>query len=349
MAPMQRYFSPNGVPDKSVAAYYRKRAEGGVGLILSEGTGIDRPASRYHPDIPLFHGEAALGAWKGIIDAVHDAGGRMGPHLWHTGAGSSPNPTEWVPSIPVESPSGIKAPGVARGVAMSDKAIADTIAAYGKAAADAKRLGFDTLELHGGHGYLIDEFFWPGTNLRDDQYGGKSIRERTRFAREVVAAVRGAVGPGFPILMRVSQWKSQDLKARIAATPDEIGDWLSPLVEAGVDVIHTSQFRYWDAEFPEVDGENGLSFAGWVKKVTGALTITVGSVGLSGDFVSALGGEHSSSTGLDRLVERMERNEFDLVAVGRALITEPHWVARVRRGDTAGLKGFDVSALQQLV
>jgi len=349
MASISRYFAPEGVPGDSVAAYYRRRAEGGVGLILSEGAAVDRPASRYDRDAPLFHGEAALAAWKGVIDAVHGAGGRMGPQLWHTGAGTSPTMTEWVPDAPVESPSGFIAPGVPRGVAMSEEAIADTIAAFAKAAADAKRLGFDTVELHGGHGYVIDEFFWAGTNLRDDRYSGATIRERTRFAAEVVAAVRAAVGPGFPIILRVSQWKAQDLAARLAETPDQMAEWLQPLVEAGVDVLDCSHLRFWEPEFPEIDGEAGLSFAGWAKKLTGAVTIAVGSVGLSGDFVAALGGERSTPAGLDLLVERMQRDEFDLAAVGRALISDPQWAAKVRTGDTANLKDFEVSHLDELI
>ncbi|WP_404477188.1 NADH:flavin oxidoreductase [Novosphingobium sp. BL-52-GroH] len=348
MAPMTRSFAPGGVPGDANAAYYRRRAEGGVGLILSEGTVVDRPASRNDPAIPFFHGEAALAGWQGVIDAVHGAGGRMGPQLWHTGAVQSFQ-SDWVPGAPVESPSGLDAPGVARGVAMDEAAIADTIAAFAKAAADAKRLGFDTVELHGAHGYLIDQFFWAGTNLRTDRYGGATIRERSRFAAEIVAAVRAAVGPGFPIILRVSQWKQQDYAARLAETPELMADWLQPLVDAGVDVLHCSQRRFWEPEFPEIDGENGLNFAGWAKKLTGAATISVGSVGLSGDFMAAFGGESSTTVGLDSLLDRMARDEFDLVAVGRALISDPQWVAKVRKGDSADLKGFDASALAELV
>jgi hypothetical protein len=167
------------VPGPANAAYYRRRAEGGVGLILSEGTVVDRPASRNDPGVPFFHGTAALAGWQGVIDQVHDAGGRMGPQLWHTGAVKSFQ-TDWTADAPVESPSGLDAPGVERGVAMSDAAIADTIAAFAKAAAEAKRLGFDTVELHGAHGYLIDQYFWAGTNRRDDRYGGAGIGERSR-------------------------------------------------------------------------------------------------------------------------------------------------------------------------
>ncbi|WP_442679935.1 NADH:flavin oxidoreductase [Sphingomonas sp. ASY06-1R] len=348
MAPMTRSFAPGGVPGAANAAYYRRRAEGGVGLILSEGTVIDRPASRNDPGIPFFHGEAALAGWQGVIDAVHAGGGKMGPQLWHTGAVKS-FLTEWDPGTPLESPSGLDAPGVARGKAMSDTDIADTIAAFAKAAGEAKRLGFDTIEIHGAHGYLIDQFFWAGTNLRSDRYGGATIGERSRFAAEVVAAIRAAVGPDFPIILRVSQWKQQEYTARLATTPTEMTDWLQPLVDAGVDVLHCSQRRFWEPEFPEIDGETGLNFAGWAKKLTGAKTISVGSVGLSGDFMAAFSGESSTTVGLDQLVERMERDEFDLVAVGRALISDPDWVNKVRQGDSESLRGFDAASLAELV
>ncbi|MDA9478059.1 1,2-oxophytodienoate reductase [Bradyrhizobium sp. CCBAU 65884] len=346
MAPMTRTSAPNGVPTEANAAYYRRRAEGQVGLILSEGTVIDRPSSRNDPNIPYFHGEAALAGWKGVIDAVHDAGGRMGPQIWHTGATRY---SAWEPEAPVESPSGLDAPGAPRGEAMSEEAIADTVAAFAKAAADAKRLGFDTVEIHGAHGYLIDQFFWSGTNKRSDRYGGATIKERSRFAREVVAAIRKAVGPDFPIIMRVSQWKQQDLTVRLAETPALMSDWLLPLVEAGVDVLHCSQRRFWEPEFPEIDGENGLNCAGWAKKLTGAATISVGSVGLDGDVLNAFAGKGSGKMGLERLIERMEREEFDLIAVGRALITDPNWVAKIQGSDQAAFKGFDAASLAELV
>jgi 2,4-dienoyl-CoA reductase-like NADH-dependent reductase (Old Yellow Enzyme family) len=347
MAPMTRVRAPEGVPGESNAAYYRRRAENDVGLILSEGTVIDRPASRNEAGIPFFHGEAALGGWRRVIEEVHAAGGKMGPQIWHTGA--VPGQSGWQPAAPVESPSGLLAPGKPAGVAMSAEDIADTVAAFGRAAAEAKKIGFDTVEIHGAHGYLIDQFFWDGANNREDVYGGASVKERARLAGEVVSAVRAAVGPDFPILLRVSQWKQQDYRARLAPTPDAMTDWLEPLVAAGVDVLHCSQRRFWEPEFPEIDGEAGLNFAGWAKKLTGAATISVGSVGLSGDMLGAFKGESSQPTDLDRLVARMERGEFDLIAVGRALLSDPAWARKVRDGDHAGLKGFATSALAELV
>jgi 2,4-dienoyl-CoA reductase-like NADH-dependent reductase (Old Yellow Enzyme family) len=347
MAPMTRGFATDGVPNAAHAAYYRRRAEGGVGLILSEGTVVDRPASRNEPGIPYFHGEGPLAGWRHVIEAVHDAGGRMGPQLWHTG--SAVGPSGWQPDMPVESPSGLIAPSLPRGEAMSEEAIADTVAAFAQAAADAKALGFDAVELHGAHGYLIDQFFWSGTNERTDRYGGASIGERSRFAAEVVVAVRQAVGDNFPLILRISQWKQQDYSARIAATPGLMSEWLQPLVEAGANVLHCSQRRFWESEFPEVDGDDGLNFAGWAKKLTGAATISVGSVGLSGDVIAAFEGQPSTSVGLGRLIRRMENDEFDLIAVGRALIADPSWVSKVRDNASSCLMGFEPALLGTLV
>ena len=347
MAPMTRSFSPGGVPGPDVAEYYRRRAVGGVGLILSEGTVIDRPAAKNDPNVPDFHGEAALAGWKRVIDTVHGAGGKMAPQIWHVGSARNPR-TDWVAPGPVDSPSGLSSPGKRFGEAMSEEDVADTVAAFARAAADSKRLGFDTLELHGAHGYLIDQFLWEGTNERGDGFGGRSIRERATFAAQVVLAVREAVGPDFPIILRLSQWKQQDFTVRLARTPDEMADWLNPLVDAGVDILHCSQRRFWEPEFPEVDGADGLNFAGWAKKLTGAPTITVGSVGLSGEFVAAFGGESSKPASLDALLHRLERGEFDLVAVGRALITDPEWAAKVRDRRDAELQDFAASHLMTL-
>ncbi|HEX7822607.1 MAG TPA: NADH:flavin oxidoreductase [Sphingobium sp.] len=348
MAPMTRFLAPDGIPGESNADYYRRRAKGQVGLILSEGTAVGRAASRNHSGIPFFHGEPALAGWKAVIDTVHDAGGRMGPQIWHTGSAEPVDPG-WLPEGAAESPSGLFARGGSHGKAMSEEDIADTVAAFATAAADAKRLGFDTVEIHGAHGYLVDQFFWSDTNEREDRYGGSGIRDRSRFAAELIAEIRRAVGPDFPILLRVSQWKLKDYAARVAETPQALEDWLLPLVEAGVDVLHCSQRRFWDPEFPEIDGENGLNLAGWAKKVTGAPTISVGSVGLSNDFFSSYGGEHSEVAGLDQLIERMEREEFDLIAVGRALISDSDWVEKVRANDRQAFKGFDPTGINELV
>lgn len=344
MAPMTRSFSPNGVPTNDVASYYQKRAEGEVGLILSEGTVIDRASSSNDANVPHFYGDESLKGWKKVIDEVHAVGGKMGPQIWHMGIMDNHH-SGWVPPVPFEGPSGLNRPDFNNGNTMSEKDIEDTIIAFGKAAADAKKLGFDTIEIHGAHGYLIDQFFRTETNLRTDIYGGKTLPERNRFAIEVVKEVRKQVGNDFAVIMRFSQFKPSDYNYKLAKNPQELEAWLTPLVDAGADILHCSQRRFWEPEFEESD----LNFAGWAKKVTGAPTITVGSVGLSSDFFGAFAGESSEPTSLEELNRRFDRGDFDLVAVGRPLLSDPNWVAKIKTGKTDQLKGFSKEALGALV
>lgn len=341
MAPMTRNMSPGGVPNDQVAAYYERRAENGVGLILTEGTVIERPASKNEANIPNIYGEA-LDGWAKVVAAVHAKGGRIAPQIWHTGIVAGQG--GYAPT-PLDSPSGLNIKGDKIAEPMSEADIADAIAAFGRAAGDAKRIGFDAIELHGAHGYLIDEFFWDGTNKRSDKWGGATLGERTRFAVEVLKAARAAVGPDFPIIMRLSQFKSPVYDAKVANTPQEMEAWLHPLVAAGVDMLHCSQRRFWEPEFEGSD----LNFAGWAKKITGVPTITVGSVGLSGEFIAAFGGEKSSPTDINALLKRLDAGEFDLVAVGRALLADPEWVKKAREGRLTEANGFERSLLGSLV
>ena len=344
MAPMTRSFSPDGIPTDQVAAYYQKRAEGEVGLILSEGTVIDRLSSSNDANIPHFYGDQALSGWKKVIDEVHQVGGSMAPQIWHMGIMDNHH-SGWLPSSPFEGPSGLNRPGFNNGKTMTAQDIEDTIIAYGKAAADAKRLGFDSVEIHGAHGYLIDQFFWEGTNLRNDGYGGSSLAERSRFGVEVIKEVRRQVGEDFAVIIRLSQWKPSAYNYQLAKTPQEMEQWLNPLAEAGVDIFHCSQRRFWEPEFEGSD----LNFAGWAKKLSGKATITVGSVGLSGEFLAAFAGESSEPSSLEELLRRMDRGDFDLVAVGRPLLSDPFWVKKIKEGRTQELKGFNKSALAELI
>lgn len=226
---------------------------------------------------------------------------------------------------------------------MTQQDLDDVIAAFAQAAADAERIGFDGVELHGAHGYLLDQFLWEGTNRRTDAYGGDPVA-RTKFAAEIVAAVRERVSATFPILFRYSQWKQQDYTARLAETPQELEAILAPLAAAGVDVFHASTRRYWQ---PEFDGSD-LNLAGWTKKLTGKQTITVGSVGLDGDFTGAFAGEGSPVQGIDDLLDRLEADEFDMIAVGRALLQDPEWAAKVLAGRTSELAPYDAAAVKTL-
>jgi 2,4-dienoyl-CoA reductase-like NADH-dependent reductase (Old Yellow Enzyme family) len=346
MSPMTRSFSPGGIPGADVAAYYRRRAEGDVGLIITEGVGVPHGAALGDSgvdgaSIPVMEGPEALAGWKHVVDEVHAAGGRIAPQLWHQGAMRAPG-TGPFPHAASIRPSGLWGPldrlgsvppdfiaRVAEPTApASDEEIADVIAAFARGAANARAIGFDAIAIHAAHGYLIDTFLWTETNRREDRWGGDMVR-RSAFAAALVREVRTAVGEELPIIFRFSQWKQQDFKARIAHTPQELEVVLGPIADAGVDVFDASQ-RYFDrAEF---EGST-MNLAGWARKVTGKRSMAVGGVGLGGGTYDAQrDGRSGASNNLTRVAARFANAEFDLIAVGRALLGDAGWVQRARAG-----------------
>jgi 2,4-dienoyl-CoA reductase-like NADH-dependent reductase (Old Yellow Enzyme family) len=341
MAPMTRGLSPGHVPGADVAEYYRQRAAGGTGLIITEGTYVNHPGAGFVPGVPYFHGEAALAGWRAVVEAVHGAGGRIFPQLWHVGLTESPGAPMNEFAV---GPSGIARTGEQVREPMTQADIDAVILAFGQAAADAERLGFDGVELHGAHGYLIDQFFWAATNHRGDHYGGDFV-QRTRFAVAVVREVRRRVSASFPVCLRFSQWKLAHYDFKLATSPEELARFLEPLVDAGVDLFHCSQRRFWEPEY----AGSPLNLAGWTKQLTGKPVITVGSVTLSSEFMSAAGfAANSGVTGIEELLERLGHDEFDLVAIGRSLIVNPAWAQLVRAGRLDELRPFAREALATL-
>ncbi|MER7014989.1 NADH:flavin oxidoreductase [Saccharopolyspora sp. NPDC000359] len=345
MAPMTRQFSPGGIPGDDVAVYYARRAAAGTGLIITEGTTVDHPSAGFSDDIPRFHGEEQLAGWARVVEAVHANGGKIMSQLWHVGiqrpAGAPP-----VPGAPSVGPSGLGLDGTPAGQAMTLADIDDVVRAFADAAQAAERIGFDGVELHGAHGYLIDQFLWERTNKRTDAHGGDPSA-RTKFAADIVRAIRERVAPDFPVVLRFSQWKGHYYDARLAENPGELEAVLTPLADAGVDAFHASVRRYWTPEFPESGSE--LNLAGWTKKLTGKPVITVGSVGLNKIFEpDSLRGAEAAAESIERLLDRLEQDEFDLVAVGRALLADPQWVEKVLADRATELTPFSKAVIERL-
>ncbi len=356
MAPMTRGFSPNGVPGEDVAAYYVRRTD--CGLIITEGVGVDHTAALGGSGVdgdnaPHMYGKAALQGWRQVVDAVHAAGGVIMPQLWHQGVmremGTGPNPEVesvrpsgiWGPldKTAMVSPAYMESVAHKPGRAMTDEEVVDVIEGFARSARWAMEVGFDGIAIHGAHGYMVDDFLWAGTNQRTDRWGGDH-KGRAAFAVELVKAVRREIGPELVINFRFSQWKQQDVRARLAETPDQLGEILGPIADAGVDIFDGSQ-RYFDK--PEFEG-SPLNLAGWAKKLTGKAAQTVGGVGLnSGVYDSkASGGSAATMENVEKVAARLDRGEFDLVGVGRAIMHDPRWVSRVREG--TDLLPFDESS-----
>ncbi len=356
MAPMTRDFSPGGVPGADVAEYYRKRAAGGVGLITTEGVGIDYPSSADWTGIPHMYGDAALAGWKAVVDAVHAEGGVIVPQLWHQGPLRNALRSAR-PDLIGDRPSGLwGTPGlasyddeyIARMAAptrpMTEEEIADVIAAFARSAKNAIDVGFDGIAIHGAHGYLIDSFFWADTNRRTDRWGG-STRARAEFGVEIVKAVRAEIGEDKPIIFRFSQHKQQDYNARFAETPEELGVVLGALADAGVDLFDASIRRF---TLPAFEGSD-LTLPGWARKLTGKPSMTVGGIGLNNWLQDTFKGrgETLAINNLDEVRRLFDAGMFDMVAVGRALISDPEWVAKARVG--APFLPYDATSLGRLL
>jgi 2,4-dienoyl-CoA reductase-like NADH-dependent reductase (Old Yellow Enzyme family) len=335
MAPMTRMASPGGIPGADVAAYYRRRAAGGTGLIITEGIRLSDPAAGYPARIPTLSAGDAVAGWRVVTDAVHAEGAVIAAQLWHQGAERRNRD-----GVAAVSPSGIDSAGTPNGRALETAELPAVAEDFASAAANAREAGFDAVELHGAHGYLLDEFLWEETNRRTDGYGG-SPAARTRFPVEVVAAVRAAVGPEFPIAYRFSQWKANRYDAVLASTPAELAAVLTPLVQAGVDVLHPSTRRHYAAAFPDADATR--SPAGWTRMLAGVPVIAVGSIGLQTAFRSGNPEDPVPPAPAERLLDQFGNGEFDIAAVGRALLADPNWVNRLRDGQLDGFTGYDAN------
>ncbi len=314
MAPMTRRRSPDGIPTDQVAEHYAQRAKGGTGLIISEGALIEHPLANSYGDVPYLK-EEALQSWRKIVSRVHDFNTPMLAQIWHTGP--------------------VARPGIAKEAVFEDgKEVVSAateadkrqlIELYSNAASVAKRAGFDGIELHCAHGYLLDSFLRAGD---------------TGYVVEVLRELRTQVGQDLPICVRFSTWKVGEFEANYIDSVKKLESILNPLCDAGVDLFHPSVRRFWVSPFGE---EDDLGLAGWTRKISGKPTITVGNIGL---ITSELTEEGPQS--LAELQRRFDAGYFDLAALARPLITEPAWVSKAGNGDYEAIKDFYPEAPQEV-
>jgi len=339
MPAMQRGMCVNGAPKPALAAYYARRAEGGVPLIIGESGAIDHWSSTVQPTAAHINA-ATRDGWARCVEEVGKAGGAMLLQLWHEGSLRTDGQAL--------SASGLARPGRESGRAATLGELAEIRDGFVRSALVAKDVGAAGVEVHAAHGYFLDQFLWHGTNIRDDGYGGPDIAHRARFPAEIAAAIRAACGPDFVITLRFSQWKEADYGARVAQTPEDLAVMVTMFRDAGVDALHCSNRRFWEHEW---DGDR-RNLAGWTKAVSGLPTITVGSVGLDTDvmtvFMEGVDPGARVAEAIEELEDRLAAGEFDLVAVGRALIGDPDFVRKVEQRDYASIRTFTRADLGKL-
>jgi 2,4-dienoyl-CoA reductase-like NADH-dependent reductase (Old Yellow Enzyme family) len=339
---MQRGASLDGAPPPALAEYYGRFAAGGFALVMSESCAIDHPsASRKVTCVRML--PSTLRAWRECTRQVEDGGAHMMIQLWHEGALRLEGDDGVHPHAPTLSPSGLFGRDQPAGRAMTESDLDEVKASYVRAAMLAQEAGAIGVEIHGGHGFLLDQFLWSETNRRADRYGGAAMADRVRFPAEIIAAIRAATGGGFLIGFRFSQWKgnhgrrhptSASELARIVDSPQELETMLAALRSAGVDLFHVSARRFDRPEWPDSE----LSLAGWTKRLTDAPVIAVGSVGLGLDVVQSLyegreAAPHEAVAILEQSLAESERRfrcgEFDLLAVGRASLGDQAFANKV--------------------
>jgi len=347
MPAMQRGWGIEGqVSDKTIE-YYCERVRGGTGLIITEGVIIDHPAA----DMGIGELQLTPGTrdgWARCAEAVRAEGGHFLMQLWHPGAVRQEGQGR-DPQVAPISPSGIFA-GNPRGRPITDQDLDDLANAWVTAATVAQEIGFDGVEVHMAHGYLLHQFLWHEMNRRDDGHGGDSMADRVRFPARVLREVRRAVGPDFVVSCRISQWAEWDYDAKVAGTPEDLALLIGTLEAEGADMINVSTRYFHNPEWPQHDER---SLAGWVKSIAKKPVATVGSVGLDVDLMQTLYSDKQEQqtlqTSLTELVSRFSDGEFDLVAVGRSIIGDPAFVNKVRDGRFDEIRPFTRADLSDVL
>lgn len=307
----------DGRPTPKLAVYYAGLAKGGVGLIIT-GYAFIRPDGRQLPGQMGIHDDGFASEMRALTRAVHGEGGKVCLQLVHCGGQSTsravgarplaPSAVEvkQYPELPAElSPADIEA----------------LVRQFGEGAARAREFGFDAVQLHAAHGYLINQFLSPLTNRRSDPFGG-SVENRSRFLLECYRNARRAVGKNFPVLVKLNG--ADNLEGGLA--PDDALHAARMLDEEGVDAIEVSGGT-------PASGEQGPVRQGIDRRETEAYNLPL-AVRIRGAVrcpVMVVGGFRS----FDMVEGVIRREEADYVAMSRPFIREPHLALRWAEGNEA--------------
>lgn len=305
------YASVGGEVTPRLTAYLRTRAEGGVGLIITEVMAVHPLGKGFASELGIYD-DSFLPGLSELARAVKGAGAAVAAQLHHAGRETFPQVIGDQPVAPSPIPS--RAMGQMPR-ALTREEIGELVSRYADAGRRAREAGFDAVEIHGAHGYLVNQFLSPYSNRRDDEYGGDASG-RFRFAREVVRAVKEGAGRDFPVIFRFSA--SEDVKGGYDL--DYLLPLLPLLVQDGVDAFHVSRGVYDSPGNPTCPGLHhpegiNVEHAARVKEAVGVPVIVVGKL-------------HDT-----RLAEEVVASgHADMVAFGRQHLADPHFLAKAMEG-----------------
>ncbi|WP_313818191.1 NADH:flavin oxidoreductase [Citricoccus sp.] len=320
LAPMTRISAHgDGRATEKMRDYYQSFAEGGFGLLVTEGIYPDTAYSQGYLNQPGLATSAHVDSWLPVTAAVHQHGGSIIAQLMHAGPQGQGNPH----ASGLRSASAVRARGEQAGMyrgsgpyevpgALSAEEICEVTASFAAAAVRAREAGFDGVEIHGANGYLVDAFLTDYLNERTDGYGGSPLA-RTRLAREIIEAVRAAVGNDFVVGIRISQGKVSDATHRWSGGVAEAETIFGALAGASVDYLHTTE---WKANAPAFPDEDARSLSQLAREFAPGLTLIA-----NGHLDT--GAEAAQSLG---------EGGADLVAIGKAALAQHDWPQRVQQG-----------------
>ncbi len=311
MAPMvTNYAYEDGSVTERLRAYHEERARGGVGLIIVEAAYVHPSGRGFQNEVGIYSDKLIPGLRR-LVRAVHAHGAKIAAQLYHGGRQT----TSDVTGQPIVAPSPL--PDPTKGETpreLSKDEIGGLVRAFAEAARRAKAAGFDAVEIHGAHGYLIDEFLSPHANKRTDEYGGP-LENRMRFPLEVVRAVRQAVGPDFPVTYRMSA----DEKVAGGLTLDETRPFAMRLEQEGINALHVSAGVYesavWIIQPMYLPRACLADLAQGIKSVVKIPVIAVGRIN-DPEVAETL----------------LAEGKADLIAFGRELLTDPDMPRKVTEG-----------------
>ncbi len=294
--------------------YFVARAKGGVGMMLVGGGSV-HPGGQELPDLPQMYNDSCIPSLKGMVERVKQYDTCFGVQLMHGGRQS------YLPEK--VAPSAIPAPAVVKGEvrALEVPEIKELVDCFAQSARRCREAGFDFIEIHGAHGYLINQFMAPNSNIRTDEYGG-SFENRTRFLFEIIAAIQKTAGADYPVGIRIN---GNDYIENGWELKDTVR--LAPLLEqAGVAYLHISGGVYGSTELtiPSMYTPQGcfIHLAEAVKKVVDKVpVITVGRIK---DPVMA-----------DAIIKE---GKADMVALGRSIIADPEYPNKARTGQISNIR-----------
>lgn len=311
------YGNADGTVSERLIAYLARRARGGVGLIITEICAVDPRGKGFSRQIGAWS-DAFLPGLAALAKAVHGEGGRIALQLHHAGretfaaaAGAMPEAPSAIPSAVLGQPC----------EAMSPERIAVVIDAFARAALRAQKAGFDAIEIHGAHGYLLNQFLSPFSNIRTDEYGG-SEENRSRFVLAILRAVRKSLGPAFPVIIRVST----DELIRGGYDLDVMKRLAPQLAAAGADAIHCSVGVYstpGNLSIASMDTAPGFNLfrARAIREAAGVPVIGVGRISRPEMAEAALAA-----------------GDADLISFGRQHLTDPDFIAKAAAGNFAEIR-----------